>query len=143
MQNIGVLTPKTLVASAARTASGNSGAITLSDGPFDDIIIEVDVTAASGTTPTLDIYVQETLDGTNYVDVAHFTQITAALTNKARVALKRGNLSDAIKEGIGDATVAANTLGLPLMTDKGRVKWVIGGTTPSFTFSVTSYADVQ
>ena len=139
----GVLTPKTLLASAARTVSGNSGAITFADARFDDIIFEVDVSAASGTTPTLDLYIQQTLDGTNYIDVAHFTQITAALTNRARLVVKRGNVTDAIKEGIGDATATAGALGLALLTEKGRIKWVVGGTTPSFTFSITSYADVQ
>lgn len=138
----GVLTPKTLLASAARTTSGNSGAITFADAKFDDLIIEVDVSAASGTTPTLDIYVQQTLDGTNYVDVAHLTQITAVLTNKARLVVKRGNFTDGVKEGVGDATVAAGALGLALLTTNGRIKWVIGGTTPSFTFSVMSYADI-
>lgn len=139
----GVLEPKTLVASAAQTVSGDSGLISFADGRFDDLIVEVAVSAASGTNPTLDVYVQQTFDnGTTYVDVAHFTQITAALTNKARVCLARGNFTNALKEGVGDATVTAGQLGLPLLSSKGRIKWVIGGTTPSFTMAVTAYADV-
>lgn len=136
------VTPQTLVASASRTASGNSGALTL-NGDFDRCVLELAVTAVTGTSPTLDLYIQETLDGTNYIDVCHFTQVTAALTNPHRVVLNSIDVSDALKEGIGDATVSAGQLGLALVTNKVRVKWVIGGTSPDFTFAVTSYADKQ
>lgn len=134
------LTKKELVASAARTTSGDSGVVVL-DGEFDRAVVELAVTAASGTSPTLDLYVQQTLDNTTYVDVAHFTQVTATLTNPHRVVLNSTDVVDALKEGIGDATIAANSLGFPLLTNKLRIKWVIGGTTPSFTFAVNAYSD--
>lgn len=134
------LTPQTLVSSASKTASGNSGALTL-DGNFDRAVIELAVTAVTGSSPTLDLYIQETLDGTNYVDVCAFTQVTAALTNPHRVVLNSIDVADALKEGVGDATTAAGNLGMPLVTNKVRVKWVLGGTSPDFTLAVTSYAD--
>jgi hypothetical protein len=141
----GTLVPKTLVASATQSASGNSGAITFADGKFDDIIIELNCTAKTGTSPTLDVYVQQTLDGTNYADVYHFTQLTNTTTSPVRIFLTRGNFGNTSKDGasaVGDATVSAATFGIPLLSNKGRIKWVIGGSAgPSFTFSVMSYAD--
>jgi hypothetical protein len=101
-----------VVASAARTTTGTSGTLDAPEG-F-DLVLSASVTAASGTTPTLDLSVEWSSDGgtTWYTadPVDTFTQITAA---SARV--KR-------------------------FTAKGteyRIRWTIGGTTPSFTFAVT------
>ncbi len=38
--------------------------------------MQLDVTAASGTLPTLDVVVQDTVDGTNWNTIATFTQAT-------------------------------------------------------------------
>jgi hypothetical protein len=72
------------------------------------------VTAASGTTPTLDVVIEDTLDGTNWNSVATFTQKTAAAVQAV------------------DITSVA-------FSDRLRVRWTVGGTTPSFTFSVLIY----
>lgn len=69
----------------------------------------VTCTARSGTNPTLDVTVETTTDGTNYHTVATFTQMTAT-------------------------GAEARTVG-PLGSST-RIRWAIGGTTPSFTFSV-------
>lgn len=135
-----------VAASGAVTASGNSGAVLIQPGlPVQVLTFEVAVTAASGTTPTLDLYLQESLDGgTTFVDLAHLAQITAALTNPTRVSFAARELtqaSDAIHAGVGDATTSAGQLsGLPLVSNVVRAKWVVGGTTPSFTMAVTAYA---
>ncbi len=138
------LKQKVLVASAARTTSSNSGLIDFVDiGEWDNAVVELAVTTVTGTSPTLDLYVQETLDGTNFIDVAHFTQVTGVLAIPHRVALSKGVTTDAVKEGVGDATATAGQLGFPLVTNHIRIKWVVAGTTPSFTFAVNGYADTR
>jgi hypothetical protein len=107
-----------LVASAAHTISGNSDTIT---GIVDCVgaVILVNVSAASGTTPTLDFTLQ-TLDpaSATWVDLASLTQIT---TTGRVTKIVYPNASGALYQ----------VLPFPY-----RIKWVIAGTTPSFTFSI-------
>lgn len=107
---------ETPVASAARTASGNSGPLD-NFGPAKTIRAQLDVTAASGTGPTLDVVIEDTLDGVNFNTIGTFTQRTAA----GRQVL--------------DISAA--------FSDTLRVRWTIGGGTPSFTFSVTWAVDTR
>lgn len=103
-----------LVESAARTASGDSGSI-LGWGSADTIRAQLDVTAAAGTSPTLDVVIEDTLDGTNWNVVATFAQKVAAG-----------------REVVNITTPFSDTL---------RVRWTVAGTTPSFTFSVIAYSE--
>lgn len=105
-----------LAASAARTATG-TGTVEIVVSDQKAAAFYIDVTAASGTSPTLDVVV-ETFDPaavSNWQTLATFAQKTAAA--KERVA------------------VTAN------LGSRVRVKWTIGGTTPSFTFSVGMCAE--
>lgn len=102
----------TLAASAARTATADGTAVEIADKGAVRLLL--DVTAASGTTPTLDVTVETSYDGsTGWTSLGTFTQKTAAGT-------QRKNFSGA------DRFV--------------RATWAIGGTTPSFTFSVVGEA---
>lgn len=110
---------RTVVTSAARTTSGNSGLVTIdaSQAPAERLLsLHVHVTAASGTTPSLALTVTWSNDGTNFVasEVAadSFTAITAT------------------KETIKEFTIRGGFY---------RVEWVITGTTPSFTFAVDEF----
>lgn len=100
-----------LVSSAARATSGDSGILT-GYGGASTLRVQSDVTAASGTVPTLDVLVEDTLDGTNWNKIGSFAQKAAAG-----------------REVIDVTTPFAERL---------RVRWTIGGTTPSFTFSVSA-----
>ena len=106
--------PVTVITSAARTATGQSAALQCGQTPV--IALLANVTAVSGTTPTLDLSVQWSPDGgatwANSDPVDSFTQITAA-TNVAK-----------------QFRCKSNTY---------RIVFTIGGTTPSFTFSVREY----
>lgn len=102
-----------LAASAARTTSGQSSGVDV--GPFDEAILLLNVTAASGTSPTLDIKIQTSHDNSDWYDTGTaFTQITA--TSKPS-ALKVTNFGKYV-----------------------RAAWTIGGTSPSFTFSLQMVA---
>lgn len=104
-------TEDTLVASAARTTSSDSGALS-GYGDASTLRCVLDVTAASGTTPSMTVTLEDTLDGTNWHQIGTFAAKTAA--------------------GVEAINVTAP------FADRIRVKWAITGTTPSFTFSVTA-----
>jgi hypothetical protein len=97
-----------IIESLARTTTGNSGNIQAYGGEL--IRAQLNVTAASGTAPTLNVLVEDTIDGVNYNTIGTFAQKTAAG-----------------REVINITTPFSETL---------RVSWTIAGTTPSFTFSV-------
>lgn len=97
-------------ASAAVTTTSNSGTIAYDHGAAISALINV--TAVSGTTPTLDVQLQESFDnGTTWQDVYHLPRITAV-----------------------------STVAMPLLNIAGRRRWnyVVSGTTPSFTFSIVT-----
>jgi hypothetical protein len=104
-----------LVASAARTTTGNSGLLGAGWGAVSSIRAQLNVTAASGTTPTLDVVIEDTLDGTNFNPVVTFAQKTT--TGREVI----------------NATIP--------FSDQMRVRWTVGGTTPSFTFAVDAYTE--
>jgi hypothetical protein len=104
----------TLLASGARTATAAGTAVT-GFAAARQLVLQLQVTAASGTAPTLDVVVQDTVDGTNYNTIATFTQKNGAAREVIRV------------------TTA--------FTDNLRVNYEIGGVTPSFTFNVITWAD--
>lgn len=105
---------ETLVASAARTSSGDSGVLTGWGVPA-AARVQLDVTAAAGTSPTLDVVVEDTLDGVNWNVVGTFARKT---------------------------TVGREVINITaLFADRIRVRWTVGGTAPSLTFSVAAYSE--
>lgn len=103
--------PAVQVTSTARTATGVSGTL---DAPSEAAtVLAFDCTAVSGTSPTCTLSVEWSQDGGTTFCVADtadaFTEITAA-ASKVKAFTTKGNAY--------------------------RVRWTIGGTTPSFTFSV-------
>lgn len=99
-----------LAPSAARTATGNGAAVELGDRTA--VRLTLDVTAASGTGPTLDVTVQTSRDGVTWYEAGTFTQATGAGTQRKVFAVDRFV----------------------------RGSWTVGGTTPSFTFSMLGEA---
>ncbi len=125
---------KNVITASAVTATGAGGAVVMQDFMYGNAVAKLNVSAASGTTPTLDAVLQQSLDGgTTWVDVGRFAQITAATTNPHYI-----NLVEAftIVGAVGDGTIAASSTGVTLLSDTVRVKYTIGGTTPSFTFTL-------
>jgi len=91
------------------TANGNSSDIDVS--PFSVIELEIKVTSVSGTTPTLDVYIEGKFENTgDYKTLASKTGIAAT----------------------GTWFVTINPCAFRYL----RVRWVVGGTSPSFTFRV-------
>ena len=106
----------TLLASAARTTTASAAGVS-GFAAAKSLVLQLNVTVASGTASTLDVVVQDTVDGTNYSTIATFTQATGTTREVIRLATP--------------------------FTDTLRVVYTIGGVTPSFTFAVLTWADSQ
>ena len=98
-------------APAARTASATGGPVAAA-GQATAVVLAVHCTAASGTTPTLDVALEESADGASW----------SAITGS----------------GITQLTAVGNRLATALVSKNYvRVAATIAGTTPSFTFGAT------
>ena len=113
--------PRELVASAARIASGQSAEFLNND--HKGIQLNINRSAVSGTTPTLVVKLQgkDPVSGTWYDILA-----TGTINNT-------GHQTLTIFPG---APATANVSGNAFLPAMYRIDWTIGGTTPSFTFSV-------
>jgi len=120
----------TVLAAAAYTTTQTSDIYHIDQASM--VFIEVDVTAASGTSPTLDVYLQTELpDGTNYADIAAFTQITG-VARRAMSFVSGGNSEYLVTT----ATLTAGTMRPHTLGKFCRIVAKIGGTNPSFTMSI-------
>lgn len=116
-------TAVTVETSTARTATGTG--TTQTNFNSSGVILFINVSTVSGTTPTLAVRVQvQDPVGAGWVDVPG--AVTASITGGGLFML-------AVYPG---ATVAANAAVSYPLPRIWRVAWTIGGTTPSFTFSV-------
>jgi hypothetical protein len=112
----GVVTLNSLHPTAARTTTTNGSAVDVrSQKGIAPVIL--DSAAGTGTSPTLDVKIQDSADGsTSWADVtgATFTQVINAASQQK--------------------------IGLDLDATRGYIRAVatIGGTSPSFTFSVSA-----
>lgn len=127
----------TLQASAAKTETGNGSAVSFPGLPHNGIIIEFDLTAAATDAgDTLDVYVQTIIDGTNWVDVAHFTQ---CLGNGGAKRYFAKILSSTAQAEFENGTALGAAAIRNLVGNEWRVRWAItdaGTANASFTFSV-------
>ena len=105
---------QSVIVSGVQTASTNG----VGDNGYagvQNIILQLAVTAFSGTTPSMVVNVQDSIDGTNWNNIATFTAATGVTAQVIRVPGPIGNTIRAIS--------------------------TITGTTPSFTFSVVVQAE--
>jgi len=100
-------------------------------------VIYAKSSSVSGTSPTMDIYVQRLLpDTTTWHDIAHFTQFTGN-ANRVMSMVTGGNKEEAQQAG----SLAAATINSVAFGSTWRLSVVIGGTTPSFVLDV--YVETQ
>lgn len=127
----------TLLASAARTTSSNGSGVRL-PGMVNALAFTLDVTVDESTgADKLDAYIQTKIDGTNWLDVIHFTQHDGNAGAKRYVAKIEANTSVSEFE-VGSALTETNAR--DLLGDEWRVKWTITDDSgnASFTFSVVA-----
>jgi hypothetical protein len=136
-----------LLASAARTASGNSGAL----NPFPRLksvkalVVQLTVSAAATEAgDTLDVYLQHSPDGgTTWDDFAHFTQVLGnGGAKKFIITWYRDVTPESELKPPADGSLAVGVLQGPIAPTL-RVKWVIvdaSTVNASFTFKVDATA---
>jgi hypothetical protein len=122
-----------ILASAVRTATDVSDTL-IGIERYTSAIVELDVTANSGTSRTLDVFVQTLLpDATTWQDLIHFAQFTTSTATHVASIVSGGDSIGVANE----SDLAAGTIKDFVLGDTWRVRFVIGGTDPSFTFAVT------
>lgn len=120
----------TVKAAGASTTSGNSEQFSAAGGPNTQVVVYVNITAQSGTTPTLTLKLQDSPDGVNWYTVptasAGLTDSTGAAVANNQIAAATGLYSIRLAPGASTG-------------DYLRLQYTIAGTTPSYTFSATAY----
>ena len=122
-----------LLSSSARIVNGSTSGLT-DYGNYRTALIQVNVTVASGTTPTLDVYIDTSTDDTNWINIAHFTQF---ITTGRRYIQLSNNTINSVSDIDATTDLAAGSVLTGPWGSTIRVRWVITGTTPSFTFGIT------
>lgn len=113
----------TIETSAARTTTANGTTITNASGR--GAMFYINVSAASGTTPTLVVQLQvQDPVSTSWIDITGAATPTITGTGLSMLT---------VCPGISEAANTKVAQGLPRVF---RFRWTIGGTTPSFTFSI-------
>lgn len=127
----------TLQASTTQTSSTNSAAVRL-PGRVKALAFILDITVdESSTADKLDVYIQTKLDGTNWLDVVHFTQANGDDGAKRYVA--KIESTRAVTE-FENGTALTETNARDLFGSDWRVKTAItdNSGSASFTFSVVA-----
>jgi hypothetical protein len=125
-----VFVPPGFPATAATiaTITGTSFALPIADS-YTAIL---DVGAATGTTPTLDVAFQHSPDnGTHWYTFAKFAQVTA-LGQRSLIFTPSVAFSQAASEQAIANTGTAVAINSPIVYSNVRVLATVGGTTPSF-----------
>lgn len=104
---------RVLHALGSETATGTSASVDNSASTANGLSAYLHVTAASGTTPTLDVKVQHSADDATWADLATFAQVTSA-NGYERIAVT-GTVNRYI-----------------------RAQFTLGGTSPDFTFHLAA-----
>lgn len=119
----------TLAPSMARTATGNGEPFDLSQLASDRdsslppmMVIQAEVTAVSGTTPSITFLVEDSIDGVNWNTIATFVAITTVSRLVVQCAIS----------GVAQAA----GFRWPFNPKRVRVRWTVSGTTPSLTSNV-------
>lgn len=145
-----IMSPQRLVLQPVTTSTSSSSGSNLNlPAGFASCILHLNISAASGTSPTFNLFVQDVLvpaaaidtllnppTGTAvFDDYAAFTQATAAgdwLIRSQSGGTAAGNAKQ-------DAGLSAGTVRVGPVGMLWRLKWVIAGTSPSFTWSCVGH----
>ena len=121
---------KELVPAAAYTASAQTSKFQVDS--YSNFDIHLSVTAVSGTSPTMNVYVQKLLpDDSTWQDMASFAQVTATAAHRLSF-ISAGSSIAAVQT---EALAAGSTVTTPV-GGWMRLRWVIAGTSPSFTMEI-------
>lgn len=135
----------TLVTNTSSTTNGTSSAFSMPIAQSYRLALEC--STFTGTTPTLDVIILTSLDGgTVYDEVLKFTQITQNIGRQMifHPMLSYGEVategSMGMVAGVELTAGAAVVNNGPIDPAHMKIRWLIGGTTPNFTFAVKMLA---
>jgi len=141
MPNFGMLPQQTtLLALATQTTSGTSSALTLPPASSYRLIVEVNT--VSGTSPTMIVSLATSFNsGTTYDEILSTTTLqTQGIGDQLliRPYLGIGDVATRAQTTVlGVADIAAATVNNgPINPQNIKIRWVLGGTSPSFAFTV-------
>lgn len=119
-----------IISSTAQTSTAQGGAVAV--GGITEMVVLIDCTAVSGTTPQITVYLQSSRDGgQTWFDLTH--EGAVVLSSGASAGAQEATGSRNIVSGLG-ATFKALAR-YRVFGDFVRVAWVISGTSsPTFTF---------
>jgi hypothetical protein len=120
--------------------TGVSGSVIFTIIPCDWSVAvgKLTATTLSGTSPTLDMYLQ-TQDPTTgtFHDVAHFTQLGASLSDQNANFVSFGKPTGFIGTAPTLGLAAGAVSGLPLLSRTMKANWVYGGTVGTANVTLT------
>jgi hypothetical protein len=126
-----------ILASGTFTASGNSAPFQVPTAS--QLVVGVTITAVSGTSPLLDAWIQVSTDkGTTWYDMPADLVLLTDTTTASSTPVARRDIVDA-SDGTSTKRIYLGVY-KDLAADRFRLKWIISGTTPSFTFSASVVA---
>lgn len=138
MPNVGLkpfVNSNLVVAQTALAATASSAAFVLPNAESYSLVL--DVTTATGTSPTLDVVLQTSWDaGTTFIDLPlRYTQVTAAVVRYLVFRNGIGMNEVALEQVAADTggTLAKNCNFDPYNM---KLKYTVGGTNPVFAFRV-------
>lgn len=146
-----------LLTQAAYTSSSTAGPFNIPEG-YLGVIFCIQCTAASGTSPTLNVFIQDQIypsattdtypgKGTGtaiFDDFYAATQITGAATKVMRfsgsslIGTANATSITTCDYAISDGALTAGSVRPGPLGNIWRVKYTIAGTSPSFTFNITA-----
>lgn len=138
----GSITPVALLPSAARTPGAGEGSAVVIAGSFAWIVFELVVSGVSGTSPTLNVWIQQSLDGVNWDDVVSFApEGGSGLLTQVQTAGLPVRERDAAAElhTWSDATLTVGTIRSTILGRRFRAKWSLAGAGVSVTFQVLAH----
>jgi hypothetical protein len=120
----GVRRGSALVAKASGAETANTTHPALNTEDVAVVHVVVDVTAVSGTTPTMTVVVEGSNDGTNWFELGTVGA--------------NGYRAGSVGTAPSNFTATATTRAMFPAAQQVRTRSVIGGSTPSFTYSVVA-----
>ena len=126
--------PLTVVKSITntRTAAGTDNYAFFVPQDLDSLVVKLYTGTFTGTSPTIDVYVQTTDDGgTTWYDVAHFAQATAAIPKQLAewVTIPVNSNIKSVPSTSGTSQLGASLIStVPLLSKEVNIAVKIGGT---------------
>lgn len=126
---------QTLFTSATLASGTTSGSSVVGMECYTTALFMAKVSAVTGTSPTIDIYIQQLLpDGTTWQDIAHFAQITGTANRIIWFVTGASSETAVQTAALTAATIKAINIGGTI-----RATVILAGTNPAATVAVFAH----